>query len=251
MYTKLPLSLALLLAACQPGHLGTTAGDYGVLFDSEPDCIEFDVSALTLEPPFTLDLFLKGGDEASYALYPLVVWPGAFALYQDEHQYLIFGPTTDTGAGTGASAPKNVLDGGYHHIAATYNTDGDVSLFFDGSPLVVSAPVVMSEQPGDALYIGCWPGQAGATFSGVIGELRLQSTQHYNTNFQPTWLQYEVEETTLALWHFNEGRGSSVLDATGGSDGVLEGGEWVEFPMPGYNPDEAEPGDTGGDDTGE
>jgi len=243
-----PVLLSLGLLACSPGNLTTSAGDFGVAFDIKPDCIELDVSDLAIEAPFTVDMFIKTGSEAAFDIYPLLVWPGAFALFQDEYQYLIFGPSTDTSAGAGASSPTDIMDGGYHHVAATFSAEGDTALYLDGQRLV-SAPIALLEEPGDALYIGCWPGQSEATFSGVIGEVRIQNTKHYDSDFAPTWEQYEESETVLALWHLNEGRGTSVLDTMGISDGDLTNGEWVPFPMPGYDPDEDATGDTG--DTGD
>ncbi len=237
--------LSLGLLACQPGNLSTTAGDFGVAFDIEPDCIEIDVSALNIEAPFTVDMFIKSGTDAGFDIYPLIVWPGAFALFQDEYQYLIFGPSTDTSAGAGASSPTDILDGGYHHVAATYSADGEAAVYLDGDRLV-SAPIPLLGEPGGTLYLGCWPAQNDATFNGVIGEVRIQSTRHYDSDFAPTWETYEEADTVLALWHLDSGRGTSVLDTMGISDGELTNGEWVEFPMPGYDPDEA-PGDTGGD----
>lgn len=235
--------LAIGLLGCQPGNLSTSGGDFGIAFDIKPDCVEIDVSALDIEPPFTVDMFVKTGTDAAFDIYPLVAWPGAFALYQDEYQYLIFGPSTDTSASSGASSPTDIMDGGYHHLAATYSAEGDAALYLDGDRLV-SAPIALLEEPGAALYIGCWPAQDEATFNGVIGEVRIQSTKHYDSDFAPTWEQYEEDENVLALWHLNEGRGTSVLDTMGVSDGELTSGEWVVFPMPGYDPDEA-PGDTG------
>jgi hypothetical protein len=239
--------LPLGLLACNPGHLSTTAGDFGVAFDTEPDCIEIDASYLELNAPFTVDLFIQAGDQADFGLYPLVVWPGAFALFQNEYQYLIFGPTSDTSASAGASSPTDILDGGYHHVAATFSADGEAVVFLDGQRLA-SAPPALLEAPGDTLYLGCWPGQSNAYFSGTIGEVRIMNTQHYSGDFAPTWTEHEASETVLALWHLNEGRGTSVLDEMGNADGELEGGAWVAFPMPGYDPDEA-PADTGGDGT--
>jgi hypothetical protein len=235
----LPLACLLTapLLACEPGNLSTTAGDFGVAFDIKPDCIEIDASDLAIQAPFTVDMFVKTGAEAGFDIYPLLVWPGAFALFQDEYQYLIFGPSTETGASTGASSPMDIMDGGYHHVAAMVTAQGEAALYLDGE-ILVTAPVNPIEEPGSALYIGCWPGQNDATFNGTIGEVRLQSAQHYSGDFAPTWEQYEVTETTLALWHLNEGRGTSILDANGNADGELTNGEWVDFPMPGYDPDE-------------
>ncbi len=241
------LLLTFGLLACQPGNLSTTAGDYGIAFDIKPDCVEIDASAIQLEAPFTVDMFIQTGSTAEFDIYPLVVWPGAFALFQDEFQYLIFGPSTDTSAGAGASSPTDIMDGGYHHIAATFDADGQASLFLDGNALG-GAPVSLLEDPGSTVYIGCWPAEGEATFLGTIGEVRIQSTEFYSSDFAPTWQEYEVNDTVLALWHLNEGRGTSVLDATGTADGELTNGEWVAFPMPGYDPDE-DVQDTGSDTT--
>ena len=253
MKTHLAITATMLLTTgplgCQPGNLSTSAGDNGVAFDAEPDCIEIDASDLQLSAPFTVDMFIQSGPEAGFDIYPLVVWPGAFALFQDEYQYLIFGPSTDTSAGAGASSPTDIMDGGYHHIAATYSADGDAAVYLDGE-MLVSAPLTLADAVGSALYLGCWPTQNKATFSGTIGEVRLQNTQHYSGDFAPTWLQHEESESTMALWHLNEGRGTAILDTTGAADGELTNGEWTAFPLPGYDPDEAAPDDTGADDTG-
>ncbi len=42
--------------------------------------------------------------------------------------------------------------------------------------------------------------------------------------------EYSVDDHTMALWHFNEGSGESVTDATGNSeDGKLDPGTvWVD-----------------------
>jgi len=235
--------LLLLAVGCGPGVLGTTAGDFGVTFSEDPDCVEIDTSSLDIAAPFTIDMFIKAGDEGGFAFYPLAVWPGAFALYQNRDGYSIFGPTDDTEATSSAATPTSFLDGGYHHVAATYDTDGSASLYLDGDRLV-SAPLSLLDDPGDRLYLGCWPGHDDAWLTGTIGELRLQSVLHYDSDFAPTWEEYEPAEAILGLWHLNEGRGTAILDAQGDADGELEGGEWVEFLLPGYDPDD-DPPDTG------
>lgn len=232
-----------LLSACGDGFLSTTAGDFGVAFHDDEDCVEVDVSNVEIAAPFTIDLFLKSAEEAEYALYPLMIWPGAFALFQDRNEYTIFGPSSDTNPSAGASTPSSFVDGGYHHVAGTFDEDGLASLYLDGE-LKVTAPIGLLEDPGAVLYLGCWPGQDDATLDGVLGEVRIQGTQHYYGDFAPTWVEYEPADNVLALWHLNEGRGTAVLDAMGLSDGELAGGEWVDFPLPGYDPDEEDPGDT-------
>jgi hypothetical protein len=242
MRSSISFSL-FLLVACQPGHLSTTAGDFGVVFSESPDCIEIDVSRVGLEAPFTVDIFLHAGDAPEYALYPMVVWPGAFALFEDRNGYLIFGPSSDTSPGSGASTPTQILDGGYHHVAGVFTEDGQATLYLDGSRMVY-APTALLEDPGDVVYLGCWPGMDDAVFQGTLGEIRIQSTQHYDGDFAPTWEKYEYTDTTVALWHLDEGRGTAILDEGGLADGDLTSGEWVPFPLPGYDPDEG-PSDTG------
>ncbi len=236
--------LALLATACDEGVLSSTAGDYGVSFYDDPDCISVDVSGVALEAPFTMELYFQATSNPEYHTYPLVAWPGAFALFQNADGYTIFGPSGDTTTSSGYSTPTSFMDGAYHHIAATYDTASKATLYLDGQS-VGFATVTLLETVGKTMYMGCWPGQPGAWFQGVIGEARLQYDLYYSDDFEPSWQEQDPDENTMGLWRMNEGRGTAILDETGISDGTLEGGAWADFPMDCYNPSDDPPTDTG------
>jgi formylglycine-generating enzyme required for sulfatase activity/tetratricopeptide (TPR) repeat protein len=65
-------------------------------------------------------------------------------------------------------------------------------------------------------------------FDGVTDELRVSRTARYQDDFLPT-AYLSNDDHTVALYHFDEGTGSVVHDASGnGHDGKIVGAEWVK-----------------------
>ena len=69
---------------------------------------------------------------------------------------------------------------------------------------------------------GFWP------FVGIVDEVRISNTARYLDDFDPP-RRFEPDKNTLALYHFDEGSGETVHDASGnGHDGKIVGvPEWV------------------------
>lgn len=231
---RFALVLPLFVLGCQPGHLYTTSGDYGVAIYEDPDCIDIDMKGYTFQAPFTLEVYFFANEEDQGAIYPLMAWPGAFAIYQDADGYFVAGSTDDTSGSVALTSAQPIMDGGYHHVALSYDAEGEGQLFLDGQKLS-NASVDLVGTPGEHLHLGCWPGQE-AYFSGILGEIRLSSSARYASSFEPNWTEYEVREDTVGLWHLNEGEYDSVLDETGSWDGTLTGCEWVSFILDGTQP---------------
>jgi hypothetical protein len=202
-------------------------GTYGVRFAADPDCILVDAAELVLDGPFSFDAYIQPIARPGFDIWPIVAWPGHFALYQDPYGYTIAGPSDEYGTTSGASTTMSIMDGNTHHVALNYAQNGNLTLYIDGFEKAIS-PVEFSGDPSDNLYIGCWPEQ-DATFAGVIGEVRLSDSALYAGSFEPEWMPYEASQSTLALWHLDEGEGTEVLDETEGFDGVLQGGVWEHF----------------------
>jgi hypothetical protein len=234
----LAASLPLALAACGPGTLFEVSGQYGVEFTENPDCVEIDVSTISLEAPFTVDAYILGGSGMPrYGKYPVVAWPGGFALYENENGSTVWGPTGDTGESAATFTPMGILDGAWHHLAGVYDEAGEATLYVDGKNYGF-ATLELAQAPEDTLYVGCWPTRRNAWFSGVIGEVALSSTARYAEDFTPEWVEFAADEDTLGLWHLNEGQGTAVLDDMDYSTGTLSGGEWVEFVLDGTDPND-------------
>ncbi len=205
----------------------TPGGGYGVRFSASPDCIQVDVSGLELDGPFSFDAYIWPDAGPGFGKYPVVAWPGMFALYQDEYGYTVAGPADEPAVDLSAHTPTSIMDGAYHHLAINYGQNGTMSIYRDGL-LKGYAEVEFTGEVSETLYLGCWPGEE-ATFAGVIGEARLSDSALYSGDFDPEWLPYKVADATVGLWHLDEGEGEDVLDEAGGHDGVLVGGFWEHF----------------------
>jgi len=119
----------------------------------------------------------------------------------------------------------------WHHVAVTF--DGtDTQGWIDGvaAPDPTEAngvPLAPSDEPlqvGRRVCCGTTP------FLGVIDEVRVSDIVRYTADFPLQKREFETDANTRVLWHFNEGTGIDIADASGnGNDGELEGGpQWTD-----------------------
>ena len=119
----------------------------------------------------------------------------------------------------------------WHHVAVTY--DGTLSQgWIDGqeAPSGTNAnnlDLGASDAPfqvGRRVCCGTTP------FLGVIDEVRVSDVVRYTADFALPTHEFETDDNTRVLWHFNEADGTAVADDSGnGNDGQLEGGpQWVD-----------------------
>ena len=65
-------------------------------------------------------------------------------------------------------------------------------------------------------------------FHGIIDEVRISNTVRYTKDFKPQ-KRFTPDERTLALFHFDEGKGDILKDSSGnGHDGKITGAKWVQ-----------------------
>ena len=115
------------------------------------------------------------------------------------------------------------------HVAAVY--DGRiVRLYVDGKVQTRGRAVedlVPSTLP---ILIGANPNEDVGTaenFLGTIDEVRISSTACYTKDFTPAE-RLDVDEHTLALYHFDDAEGTMLTDASGnGHHGTIHGATWV------------------------
>jgi hypothetical protein len=119
----------------------------------------------------------------------------------------------------------------WHHVAVTY--DGTLSQgWIDGqeAPAGTDAnsvdlgPSDAPFQVGRRLCCGTTP------FLGIIDEVRISDIVRYTTDFALPTSEFDPDDNTRLLWHFNEGSGTAVADASSnGNNGELEGApEWTD-----------------------
>lgn len=138
-------------------------------------------------------------------------------------------------------APSLPATQSWHHLATSYG-GGSFRLYVDGA-LVSSMPGTETVlNPASPLYLGAtarherdfdtslgtlyWP-----PIDGFIAEVRLSSSDRYTASFVPE-PRLEVDASTLAVWHLDEGNGG-VAEDSGPSrlHGTIIGAEWALAPV--------------------
>jgi glucose/arabinose dehydrogenase len=145
------------------------------------------------------------------------------------------------GSGNTICGTTDVTDGRWHHVAVTRRySDGALRIFVDGvldaagprgSGVGANSDVSYrdgrSGWPNDPfLVIGAEKHDAGSSYPsyrGWIDEVRLSNTLRYVGNFTRPNQPFITDANTVALYHFDEGSGDAVGDASGAIGGPSHG----------------------------
>jgi hypothetical protein len=205
---------------------------YAVEFNGESSCIEAPTDVSILSDPeagFTIEAWVQGPEEAAFATHPLIIWNGAFALWTGAEGE---GHFTDSSTSLqGADGSAGWMDGGLHHVAGTYQS-GTASLFLDGEKIAFNGSSALGGSPAESIYIGCWA-STDVHFEGIIDEVRLSSSVRYTENFSPIQSEFELDDATIHLWHFDEGENDIAKDEAARADAYLTHVDWVNFSLSG------------------
>ncbi|MCS6840580.1 MAG: LamG domain-containing protein [Roseiflexus sp.] len=139
--------------------------------------------------------------------------------------------------GTTLCGRADVTDGRWHHLAVTRSAaNGALAIFVDGrldargdGPTgdVSYRDGRTTQYPADPfLVIGAEKHDAGPeypSFHGWIDEVRISRVVRYREAFVPPTTPFAPDPDTVALYHFNEGAGTAVSDASGAPGGPSDG----------------------------
>lgn len=155
------------------------------------------------------------------------------------HRVVAFG-INRVGKGITIRGSRNVADNSWHHIAVTRNSStGEVQLFVDGQAdgkgvgptgdITYNTSRHTSYPNSDPfIVLGAEKHDAGSgypSYNGQMDELRFSTVIRYTDNFIPPAAAFRVDESTAGLYHFNEGSGNTLGDATvDPSNGVIYNG---------------------------
>ena len=118
------------------------------------------------------------------------------------------------------NASVQVTAGTWHHLACTHDDAGTLALYIDGiqRASTLHGPVTLRLPPaGTTLGVGqnASPLPTGMNFQGMIDEVRISNAVVYTgAPFTPE-RHPTVESSTVALFHFDEGSGTTATDAVG------------------------------------
>jgi Concanavalin A-like lectin/glucanases superfamily len=148
------------------------------------------------------------------------------------------------GAGATLCGTRNVLDAQWHHIALIRRAaSGEMALYVDGVldahlPSSTATSGNLAYNVGRAtqypnsdpfLVFGAEKHDAGPLyppFTGLLDEVRISTVVRYSGPFTRPAAPFAADASTAALYHFDEGSGTTVGDAAAGvsSPGVLKAG---------------------------
>ncbi len=128
----------------------------------------------------------------------------------------------------GFGTMSSITIGKWTHLAATY--DGtSVRIHVDGK---ARDTIAAQTSPANADFSGVLRigrnalGQSFA-WGGLIDEVRISKVARYGSaDFVPAG-RFEADANTIALWHFDEGAGTTVSDVAGTHPGIITGATWV------------------------
>jgi hypothetical protein len=262
MLLHLPLLIPALLLALLPAHPGRAQGDFSLRFyGTGRDGVDRVVIPLDAPPrpvdvggDFTIEFWLKAlpGENAAAPCTPggdnwingNIVFDRDVYFAGDYGDYGIslaggrvaFG--INNGAeGTTLCGGTDVTDGRWHHLAVTRSAaDGALAIFVDGrldargnGPTgdVSYRDGRATQYPADPyLVIGAEKHDAGPeypSFRGWIDEVRISRVVRYRDTFTSPAAPFIPDLDTVALYHFDEGAGAVVYDASGAPGGPSNG----------------------------
>ncbi|HMO60201.1 MAG TPA: LamG domain-containing protein [Roseiflexaceae bacterium] len=148
---------------------------------------------------------------------------------------IAFGTTVgaDSNASTICSS-VTVADGQWHHIAVTRNgSSGQLRIFVDGVQRAQGSGAAgnISYRVGRAtsypnsdpyLVLGAekhdYPGSK--YYNGFLDDLRISNSVRYTSDFSRPTAPHTDDANTVALYRFNEGAGTTIIDEKGQSNGT-------------------------------
>jgi hypothetical protein len=157
---------------------------------------------------------------------------------------VIFGVSGDGTGDMTICGTSDVLDTTWHHIAvARRRSDGWMWLFVDGAlEAQADGPDGDVSYPDDGvpgsfcggpctnsdpfLVIGAEKHDAGPaypSYNGWFDEMRISNVLRYTTPFTRPTAPFDTDASTAALYHFDEGTGSTINDSSGAPGGPSNG----------------------------
>jgi len=118
----------------------------------------------------------------------------------------------------------NLVLGMWQHIAMVVNGT-QLQFFFNGvadTPITLGSSADFSIEAGDnRLFVGTYDG-LGIWTNGAIDEIRISDNARYSSSFTPQTTLYSTDSDTIALYHFDEGTGTTVSDSSGNGYDMTE-----------------------------
>jgi hypothetical protein len=218
----------------------STNCSYALMFDGSQNYFVTDSSPAFTGSVFTAEAWIrlqnKGGGQ--HRLLGTYTGDSGWLLWvQSGSAHVVCGGASSMTGGSGLE------DNQWHYLALVL--DGTTAKLFVDCILVAESPDMgtSGDFSWDHFSVGGSPDdQALNPALGVIDEVRLSSSAHDAheiTNNPCIYQPLTVLEDTVALWHLDDGNGTTAADAGGNYNGTLQGSPppvWVTGLTSGYVP---------------
>lgn len=224
-----------------------TEGDYALQFDGQTSYVS--IPSLNRDDPSsgTIEAWLNV-EEQSRAKAAFA-WGGKarMQLSCDAAKWFVWDETLDASELSSAQASA-IQPRKWVHLA--YVADDLEGRFYVNGQLVARGPRTAMQRAPISVLSGTWlgahphmnqPGNLRYFIRGMIDEARISRRSRYRENFTPA-TRFESDADTLALYHFDEGQGDVLKDASGNHhDGQIVHAKWIAVKRPAVTPAPATP----------
>lgn len=226
--TSLPLDsvhpkLAPRLMADQPDG-------YSLVFDGATSYIEVPDINRDEPSPLTFEMWVK--PQLQSTARALAVLSGQRFVQLGKSSTTLFFMEPLTPLSNSRFNPR-FIPGEWSHIAVVAN-DRECKFFSNGvlvNQLAVSDQHWHKDYPFRGLWIGAHPanGIIRYFYAGQIDEIRVSNIERYTSSFSPA-TRFEPDEYTVALFHCDDGDGTTLTDASiHGHHGTAYGVHWEQY----------------------
>jgi concanavalin A-like lectin/glucanase superfamily protein/galactose oxidase-like protein/Big-like domain-containing protein/purple acid phosphatase-like protein/Kelch motif protein len=217
--------------------IGRAAGASSLAFNGSNGRVRFAVvPALTV---FTVEAWVKrAADMGRYETFASNASAGyskeTFGLYVDggnadcgsnPPDQFAWAYTQTTGGWFTQCSGMTANPGAWHHVAVTRDASNTARIFIDG---VLKGTTLNTAAPASstgAFGIGDAADAIAEYFNGLIDEVRISNVVRYTASFAPQTSNFSPDANTVALYHLDEGSGTTTADASGHNyTGTLTGG---------------------------
>ncbi|EMR74263.1 hypothetical protein MCGE09_00423 [Thaumarchaeota archaeon SCGC AB-539-E09] len=211
--------------------------DYALEFDGINNYVEVpDSDSLDITGAITIEFWLKFSSVPEYWKGIITKWmwssegfPGYYVLATTNESTLRFGLVGEDKSRIETGHWGNLK--GWHYYSFTYN-GSEVRGFLDGTLhcfYAFNGSIGMNSLP---LTIGCRSNKIDF-FKGAIDEVRISNISRSKEEILANYnggekRKQEVDEYTVALWHFDEASGDTVYDETkNNNNGIIYNAKWI------------------------
>lgn len=220
-----------------PEAAATAADNFALEFNDGKDEVAIPGLTASMNGPFTWEgrVTPADGSDGTLAALPLDDGMGLYrvSFFKKGPEAIVVRAQKN---GIGKTASATLPAAGTFHLAVVKNGANKWTLWINGEKVSEgeghfgwnnyvrsSFPAKLGTEHGVPIS----ESHRRGSFRGRLDEVRISSVDRYTQNFTPQE-RFETDKDTLALYHFDDNAGNTLMDSSGNSHhGTITGAKWV------------------------